>query len=207
MKVLYLFFLVVFIFFANVVSQKVTTTKKPVIVDPIDTLTDNIYNWIIDFFPKKSVKPLVNRLLTVVCESNATDVTEIQQDIATQALLNGTVVQLTQIQEDLINATAILGNNYQAQIGDFMDKIFEPFVADLPDIAAANYTSLKTCKSNVTDAIVTSLTMESSVAALKNGLLTLKPVKTCTDIFTILNKYFTFETHNITEADCSATTG
>uniref|UniRef100_A0A914QD46 Uncharacterized protein n=1 Tax=Panagrolaimus davidi TaxID=227884 RepID=A0A914QD46_9BILA len=131
MKVLYFFLVVVFIFCANVVSQKVTTTKKPVIVDPIDTITDNVYNWIIDFFPKKSVKPLVNRLLTVVCEGNATDVTEIQQDIATQALLNGTVVQLTQIQEDLINATAILGNNYQAQIGDFMDKIFEPFVEDV----------------------------------------------------------------------------
>uniref|UniRef100_A0A914Q681 Uncharacterized protein n=1 Tax=Panagrolaimus davidi TaxID=227884 RepID=A0A914Q681_9BILA len=131
MKVLYLFLVVIFILCANVVSQKITTTKKPVIVDPIDTITDNVFNWIIDFFPKKSVKPLVNRLLTVVCEGNATDVTEIQQDIATQTLLNGTVVQLTQIQEDLINATAILGNNYQAQIADFMDKIFEPFVEDV----------------------------------------------------------------------------
>uniref|UniRef100_A0A914QU27 Uncharacterized protein n=1 Tax=Panagrolaimus davidi TaxID=227884 RepID=A0A914QU27_9BILA len=138
MKVLYLFLVVVFIFCANVVSQKVTTTKKPVIVDPIDTITDNVYNWIIDFFPKKSVKPLVNRLLTVVCEGNATDVTEIQQDIATQALLNGTVVQLTQIQEDLINATAILGNNYQSQIGDFMDKIFEPFVEDVSLMSKIN---------------------------------------------------------------------
>uniref|UniRef100_A0AC34FGS8 Uncharacterized protein n=1 Tax=Panagrolaimus sp. ES5 TaxID=591445 RepID=A0AC34FGS8_9BILA len=175
-----------------------------VVVDPIDTITDNVIKWLFTGFPKKFVKPLVNRLLTIVCD-NLTDVTEIQRDLATQALLNGTVANLTQIQQDLANATVILGSDYQTKIGIFMDKIFQPFLIDLPDIAATNFTDVKTCKSNVTDEINFSLTKASSADAIKKGLINLKPPKTCVDLFPFLENYFPFEIHNITEGDCGVT--